>query len=352
MNDVEAFDPLGTKSMSEGVARGAHHSPSKDGIVVRFRRHSEAVVDRVEETAPTPTTAVVLSGGGHLGAVQAGMLEALVRAGIEPDVYVASSVGALNGAGMAAAPGSDGIELLRETWTTVQTEDIFPGGTVQHIWKIARRHDHLYPNDGLVRLITRTTPVTHFHDLRVPLRIVATELTSGEERVFASGSLLRPLMATTALPGVFPPVRIGGDTYIDGGVVNNVPLSHATDADRVFVLALQDSDDTTTGARSPGNSFEVLLRSFAIARANRFRLDVALYRDHTEIVVVPPPVLPKVRFPDLSRGAELMRLGYDSTARFLEERFGPHEPSTVTHLQPRPTPAATSEDGDALVSAG
>lgn len=318
--------------------------------MVKFRRRNEPVAERVEDAAPEPTTAVVLSGGGHLGAVQAGMLEALVAAGIEPDVYVASSVGALNGAGMAAFPGADGIELLRDTWTTVQTEDIFPGGTMQHLWKIARRHDHLYPNDGLVRLITRTTPVTHFHELRVPLRIVATELTSGEERVFAAGSLLRPLMATTALPGVFPPVRIGGDTYIDGGVVNNVPLSHATDADRVFVLALQDSDDSATGARSPETSFEMLLRSFAIARANRFRLDVALYREHTEIVVVPPPVLPKLRFPDLSRGAELMRLGYESTARFLDERLGSREPSTVTRLQPRP--AAGTEDGAALVSAG
>ncbi|MBX7159208.1 MAG: patatin-like phospholipase family protein [Acidimicrobiia bacterium] len=318
--------------------------------MVRIRRRTQRAEETLEANEPAPTTAVVLSGGGHLGAVQAGMLEALVAAGIEPDAYVASSVGALNGAAMAAVPGSDGIRLLRETWTTVQTDEIFPGGTVQHLWKIARRHDHLYPNDGLVRLITRSTPVAHFHDLRVPLRIVATELTTGEEHVFASGSLLRPLMATTALPGVFPPVRIGGRVYIDGGVVNNVPLSHATDADRVFVLALQDAGDSGTGARSPETSFEMLLRSFAIARANRFRLDVALYRDQTEIIVVPPPALPKLRFPDLSRGGELMRLGYESTARFLEERLGADTPSTVTRLTPRPT--AAPQDGDALVSAG
>lgn len=306
--------------------------------------------------APEPTTAVVLSGGGHLGAVQAGMLQALIASGVEPDVYVASSVGALNGAAMAAEPGPAGIELLRETWTTVRTDEIFPGGTMAHLWKIARRHDHLYPNDGLIRLITRTTPVTHFHQLEVPLRVVATDLASGEEHVFASGSLLRPLMATTALPGVFPPVRIGGMTYIDGGVVNNVPLSHATDADRVFVLALQDGVDSSPLPRSPETSFEMLLRSFAIARANRFRLDVAHYRDATEIIVVPPPELPKVRFPDLSQGATLMRLGYESTAAFLEERLGT-APSTVTPLAPRPVApdagAGSGDEGDAaLVSAG
>lgn len=319
--------------------------------MVRIRRRNARNGEGVSEAVPKKrTTAVVLSGGGHLGAVQAGMLEALVAAGIEPDVYVASSVGALNGAAMAAIPGADGVELLRQTWTTVRTEEIFPGGTVQHLWKIARRHDHLYPNDGLVRLITRTTPVTYFHQLTVPLRIVATDLTRGEEHVFAAGSLLRPLLATTALPGVFPPVRIGADVYIDGGVVNNVPLSHATDADRVFVLALQDGADSAAAAGSPGTSFEMLLRSFAIARANRFRLDVTRYGDSTEIVVVPPPLLPKVRFPDLSRGAELMRLGYDSTAAFLEKHLGA-APSTVTRLSPRPA-AAGAGDADALVSAG
>lgn len=299
------------------------------------------------------TNAVVLSGGGHLGAVQAGMLEALVAAGVVPDAYVACSVGALNGAAMAACPGPAGIELLRETWTTVQTSEIFPGGTIQHLWKIARRHDHLYPNDGLVRLITRSTPVTHFHDLAVPLRIVATDLASGEERVFASGSLLRPLMATTALPGVFPPVQIGGGTYIDGGVVQTVPLSHATDADRVFVLALQDCDEAVAAAGAagaPSTSFEMLLRSFAIARANRFRLDVAHYRDQTEIIVIPPPALPKLRFPDLSRGAELMRLGYESTAEFLESHLGTQRATTVTPLPTRPTTPDQGED--ALVSAG
>lgn len=321
--------------------------------MVRIRRRSQPTKDSTTATGARRTDAVVLSGGGHLGAVQAGMLEAIVEAGVTPDAYVACSVGALNGAAMAACPGRRGIELLRETWTTVQTNEIFPGGTMQHLWKIARRHDHLYPNDGLVRLITRSTPVTHFHDLVVPLRIVATDLASGEERVFASGSLLRPLLATTALPGVFPPVQIGGETYIDGGVVNNVPLSHATDADRVFVLALQDSDEAVAAAGAagaPSTSFEMLLRSFAIARANRFRLDVAHYRDETEIIVIPPPALPKLRFPDLSRGAELMRLGYESTATFLESRLGTGRPTTVTPLPARP--AAPDQDDTALVSAG
>jgi len=287
-------------------------------------------MQRPVEAEPQQSTAVVLSGGGHLGAVQAGMLEALVEAGISPSVFVACSVGALNGAGMAAVPGPDGIELLRDTWHSVKTEEVFPGNAVSQIWKIARRHDHLYPNDGLVRLIARSTPATHFHDLKVPLRIIATEVTTGEETVFAAGALLRPLLATTALPGVFPPVRINGDLYIDGGVVNNVPLSHAVDAHRVFVLALQDPADAVSAA--PGTSFEMLLRSFAIARSNRFKLDVARYSDDTEVVVVPPPALPKVRFPDLSRGAELMKLGYESTSDFLDAYLG-RTPTTVAELR-------------------
>lgn len=296
-----------------------------------------------------PTTAVVLSGGGHLGAVHVGQLRALVEHGIEADVYVATSVGALNATVMAALPGMEGVDRLQEIWRGVRTEEIFPGGPMQHAWKIARGHDHLYPNDGMLRLITRAIPVTGFSDLRVPLRIVTAELDSGEEHVFGSGSLLRPLLATTALPGVFPPVRIGDRTYVDGGIVNNVPISHAVDADRVFVLELQEASHEAV----PTSSFGLLLRSFAISRANRFRLDLERFRHETEIVVVPQPELPEIRFPDLSRSVELMQLGYHAAVDFLDDILG-HVPATepVVEALPAPRPALVPVDdtvaGEAL----
>jgi NTE family protein len=267
------------------------------------------------------TTAVVLSGGGHLGAIHVGQLRALVEAGVTADVYIATSVGALNAAVVAARPGMAGVDRLHEIWRGLRTDDIFPGGTVQQAWKIARGHDHLYPNDGMVRLITSAIPVTNFSDLKVPLRIVTAELDSGEERVFASGSLLRPLLATTALPGVFPPVRIADKTFVDGGIVNNVPISHAVDADRVFVLELQELSSETL----PTSSFGMLLRSFAISRSSRFRLDIERYAGATEFHVIPQPEIPDIRFPDLSHSPELMELGYRVARDYLREALGPSD---------------------------
>jgi NTE family protein len=284
---------------------------------MRMRRGIGTLLTRWPRRRPDEgarKTAVVLSGGGHLGAVHVGQLRALVDFGVEPDVYIATSVGALNATVMAALPGSEGIDRLEEIWRGVRTEEVFPGGPVQHAWKIARGHDHLYPNDGMLKLIAGAIPVTTFSELKVPLRIITAELDSGEEHVFAAGSLLRPLLATTALPGVFPPVKIAERTFVDGGIVNNVPISHAVDADRVFVLELQEVSNETT----PTSSFGMLLRSFAISRANRFRLDTERYAGETELLVVPQPELPDVRFPDLSRSMELMELGYECASAYLE----------------------------------
>jgi NTE family protein len=271
----------------------------------------------VEQTTHRRSTAVVLSGGGHLGAVQVGMLQALVEHDVRPDVYVACSVGALNAVAMCAYPGAAGVDCMRETWLRLRTEDIFQGTHVRHAWKIARRHDHLYSNGGLIRLITSYVPVTHFHHLQLPLRVVATEISTGEETVFAAGPLLRPLLATTALPGVFPPVRIGNETYVDGGVVNNVPISHVAEADRVFVLNVSDLG----GRHVPSSTFGLLLRSFMVARANRFRMDLDHYGSQTDLVVLPQPELPPVRFPELSHTPELIALGYESASRYLDRRL-------------------------------
>ena len=284
--------------------------------MIRKRRnlHSTQSVTPLPERGKG--TAIVLSGGGPLGAVQVGMLRALFETGVRPDVFVACSVGALNGAFLAEEPDLDGVRRLEEIWRSLRTEDLFPGSTVRHAWKIARRHDHLYPNSGLIRLVTRSLRVARFDQLRAKLRIVGCEVATGEEHVFAAGPLLKPLLATTALPGVFPPVRIGTHVYVDGGVVNNVPINHAVPAERVYVLAVRDGVSQTT----PTSSFSMLLHAFAISRANRFRLDVERYRHETDLVVLPQPPVPLMNFPDMSRTEELMDLGYRAAATFLDQQ--------------------------------
>ncbi len=278
-----------------------------------------------------PTTAFVLSGGGHLGAIQVGMLRALFEAGITPDVYVATSVGALNASVCAAIPGIPGVDHLEDTWRRLETEDLLPASSVEQAVSIARGRNHLHPSSGVVSVITSAVPATHFHDLSVPLRIVTTELTTGEERVFAAGSLMRPLLATTAIPGLLPPVQIGGELFVDGGVVNNVAISHAVECDRVFALALSDPQIDEI----PSSSWGMLMRGYAMSRAMRLRLDIERYMHETELIVVPMPQIPDdVKFPDMSFTPELITAGYLSTRAFLENGCEAAPPADDTMATP------------------
>ena len=183
-------------------------------------------------------TAFVLSGGGNHGSAQVGMLRALLERGIIPDVIIGTSAGALNGSGVAANPSLAGVDHLAEIWSALRTEHIFPGGRFGRAWSLLSGGDHLYSNAGLAGLIDQMAPASKFSQLAIPLRVVACDLATGEEVVLASGPLKPALLASAALPGSFPPVLHDHRTLVDGGVVDNVPLSHALagPVDRIFVL--------------------------------------------------------------------------------------------------------------------
>lgn len=235
---------------------------------------------------PKPRTAFVLSGGGNQGVAQVGMLRALVERDIVPDVVVGASAGAINGAAVAADPTPANMERLAELWRELHTDDIFPGSRLSRAWNVLRRADHLFSNDGLQALID-LLPVDRFDELQVPLRIVATDFDTGEEIVLAAGPVREAILASTALPGIFPPIHHGPLTLIDGGVVNNVPIRHAFmgPVDRIYVL-------NVTGAVTdapPRTPLDVTLRAFAIARNRRYQLERQIVPAHVEVVELPRP---------------------------------------------------------------
>jgi NTE family protein len=232
-------------------------------------------------------TAFVLSGGGNQGVSQVGMLRALIERGIVPDVVIGTSVGALNGAAVAAKPVLERVEQLEEVWTTLTTDRVFPGGAWRRAWNILRRDDHLISNDGLRHIIDGTHTVDTFGQLEVPLRVVAADLESGTELVFAAGPLRPALLASTALPGIFPPVRLGDAILVDGAVVNLVPISHALagPVERIFVLDVSDP----MGDRPLRSPLDVVIRSMAISRDLRFDLELQWVPPEVEVVVLPPP---------------------------------------------------------------
>jgi len=234
-----------------------------------------------------PRTAFVLSGGGNQGVSQVGMLRALFERGIFPDVVIGTSVGALNGAAVATEPTLARVEHLEEVWARLSSERLFPGGTLRRAWNLLRRDDHLVSNDGLREMIDGSMIAESFDRLAVPLRVVSADLVSGVETVFACGPLRPALLASAALPGIYPPVRLGNQVFVDGAIVNLVPISHALagPVDRIFVLDVSDPM-TDRPIRSP---LDVVIRAVAISREQRFDLELQYVPAEVELVVLPAP---------------------------------------------------------------
>lgn len=236
----------------------------------------------------SPRTAFVLSGGGNLAVSQVGMLRALVERDILPDVVVGTSAGALNGAVVATEPTLESIERLTDVWCSVRTGEVFPGGKFSRAWNVLSRDDHLFSSDGLQAIIERSRPAAAFDQLVVPLRVVATDLHSGEEVVFAAGPVAPALLASAALPGIYPPVEHDGRTLVDGAVTNSVPLSHALadGIDRVYVMNVAGGGPADRPIRSP---LGVAVRAFNISRNQRFELELRNAPADVDVIVLPRP---------------------------------------------------------------
>jgi NTE family protein len=244
------------------------------------------------------------------------MLRALLERDIVPDVIVGTSAGALNGSAIATEPSLARVDRLEEMWVALTGERVFPGNAIRRAWNILRRDDHLISNDGLRDVIRAAGTARYFADLRIPLRVVAADLLAGEEVVLTSGLLEPALLGSAALPGIFPPVRHGGQLLADGAIVNLVPISHALagPVERIFVLDVSDPI-TERPIRSP---LDVVIRAFAISRDQRFDLELQHVPEEVELVVLPPPEDDRDFF-DFTGGQELIDEAYALTAATLDD---------------------------------
>jgi len=248
------------------------------------------------------------------------MLRALLERGHEPDVVIGTSVGALNGSRIATAPDLESVERLEHVWLGLRGEDVFPGNTLRRAWNLLRRGDHLIPNDGLRAVIVAAGPAETFEELQVPLRVVATDLRTGDELVFARGPLHRVLLGSSALPGIFPPVEHNGSLLVDGAVVNLIPISHALagPVDRIFVLDVSDP----IGERPIRSPLDVAIRAFAISRDQRFVLELQWVPKEIEVIVMPPPHDDR-DFLDFSGAREIMDEAYELGMQALDDLEAP-----------------------------
>ena len=276
---------------------------------------------------PGADVAFVLGGGGHLGAHEVGMLRALLERGVVPDLVLGTSIGAINGAIVAADPTPRSVERLEEVWTRIESSDAFGGGMLGRIGTLVRSRTHLHENEGLRRMLGEALGDARIEDLAVPFQCVAASIESASERWFSEGPLIDAILASSAVPGVLPPVRIGDEHFLDGGIVNSIPVGRAValGARTIYVLHVGRVDRPLEAPRWP---WEVALVAFEIARRHRFVGDLAALPPEVEVHVMPtgqgePPRyndLSQFRYRDMTRVREHIDSAYEASGRYLDER--------------------------------
>jgi len=266
-------------------------------------------------------TAFVLSGGASLGATQAGMLQALYERDIRPDMLIGVSAGALNAAFAACRPVTVASAVeLQGIWAGLTRSQVFPPSPLTAGLGMLGMRNHSVPAAGLRRIVERYLDVDRLEDAGVALHVVAADVLTGEEVLLSKGPIADALLASAAIPGVFPPVAVDGRLLMDGGVVNNAPISHAVElgADRIFVLpAIGQArlEEAPRGALAAG------MTAVSRAIARRLQDDVARYRHEVELTVFEAPA--RIAPTDFGKAGELIEHGLHAARRELRRGHAP-----------------------------
>jgi len=267
------------------------------------------------------TTAFALSGGGNLGPLQAGTALALLESGIQPDLVVGSSVGALNAAFLASRPGADGARQLVEAWSSLRRRQAVQ---LNPLWALAGflgTRDHLLSPARLRRLIRQWIATDRIEDLPLSLAVTATDALSGECVVMRSGAVVEAVAASAAIPGLFPAVEVDGRWLVDGSLSANRPVrqAQALGADEVYVITTA----TAPRLRPPRGAVAMAMNSVSLVTTRLGLAEMAEAYRHAESsggrVVVVPSAEPSAPGPfEYRRGAELASAAYRRTRQWLE----------------------------------
>jgi NTE family protein len=222
-----------------------------------------------------PRTAFVLGGGGALGAVEVGMLGALLERGITPDLVLGTSVGALNGAFIAQDPTLGVVDRLTELWQGVaaSSREVYGDSPLRAVRRAVATGTHVWSAKPLATRLREELGEVTFADLAVPMQVCAAHIERAAEHWFDSGDVVEAVVASAAVPGLLPPKRIDGQHYLDGGIVNSVPVAraHQLGATRIFVLQVGRVERPLSPPRRP---WDVARVSFEIARRHRFHREM------------------------------------------------------------------------------
>jgi NTE family protein len=269
------------------------------------------------------TIAFVLGGGGLLGANEVGMLRALSEAGIRPDVVVGTSIGAVNGAFIAAGPEGS-AQRLAELWQGESLRVVFSETVLGRAVRLVQSGTHLHAIEPLRKQLAEKLPAEDFADLKVPFHCVASSIEDATARWFTSGPLVPAIMASCAVPGLLPPVEIDGRHYFDGGLVDSIPVGRAValGASTVYVL---HAGRIESPLPVPSRPWEVGLVAFEIARRHRFHEEMSALPPDVRVHVLPtgsdqlPPGLGQFRYRSRNKVSKSIDRSYAASARYLAQ---------------------------------
>jgi NTE family protein len=332
--------------------------------------------DQFDEPWPTGsagrTTAFVLWGGGSLGAVQVGMLRALTAAGIRPDLVVGTSVGALNGVHYAADPSREGVEELATLWQDIGGHDVFPVGMAQVLeallhdlpfaplrglrralgmgnyafslnpWTLCSavigRGNHLVDSGQFEKFLNRVLPVDTLESTHIPVEAMATDVCSGAAVPIDGGPALGAVLASTAIPAVYPNVRVDGRLLMDGDVADHTGLDRAVElgADEVYLLAPRLRCPLPA---PPSSALAMAVHAYHLLAQQRMAAAVARVADRVRLHRIPAPPTSDVLPVDFSHTAEMVEQATETAGEWLRSEHG--EPSHSRFARPH-RPARTA----------
>jgi NTE family protein len=273
------------------------------------------------------TTAFVLGGGGRWGAVEVGMIQALEEARIVPDLILGTSIGAFNGAVIADYPGKEGVDRLTGFWEEATGADLLDTSFFDRALRVALLKPAIHETKELRALVDRAIhPDTKIEDLHTPYQCVAASIENFTERWFDEGPLVEAVLASSAVPALFPPVEIDGEHFYDGGLVDSVPLGRAVElgADVIYVLQVGRIESEL---RPPERLYEAALISFEIARRHRFATTMRNLPPDVEVHLLPTgsPVafddVRQLRWTDTGGVLERIKTAYQATVDYLDSEF-------------------------------
>jgi NTE family protein len=264
--------------------------------------------------------AVVLSGGGALGAFQVGVIDVLARRGIEPDLLVGTSVGAVNAAYWAFKPGPDAGARLLRLWEGAGRHRVLPRGRLSAVQAFLRRQGCLGDNSGLRRVFADNLgPDARIEDSQIPLALVATDARTGERVVLRTGEAVPALLASAAIPGVFPPIAVGDRILVDGGIVANCDLEAAAEAGMTDVIAVD-----LVGTEQRVDALDMWERVAGTVRASLRRqtdLQLRALDGALRVAVLRPRLSSLGSLGDFSATIALFSCGRALADRFLREHL-------------------------------